>query len=330
VNNQEERVLPSVGARLKQEREKRNVTLDDISRSTKIGTRLLRALEDEHFDQLPGGIFNKGFIRAYARFLGLDEEQAVADYLAATGNAQPGTPPGAEDEAQVAQLRAHVERRSQEESQNAAGLPWGLFAVVLLILALGLAVWGLYSRGAGNENKPAATSGAPSANSASPLSSVPQPVSSPIGPAVGPSSASPATRPAVLANTGPISLPRSAPASKVANAPPVTMENSAVQAAGENQKPKASPLLLRIKARQDCWISITVDGEVVTQQTLIAPAQKSVHAAKEIVIRAGNVGALDFEFNGQKLPPQGAYAEVKTLTFDANGLHAPAPTALEP
>jgi len=65
--------VPSVGARLKQEREKRNVTLDEISRSTKIGTRLLRALEDEHFDQLPGGIFNKGFIRAYARFLGLDE-----------------------------------------------------------------------------------------------------------------------------------------------------------------------------------------------------------------------------------------------------------------
>ena len=77
--------MASFGAQLKQERERKGVTLEDISLTTKIGTRMLRALEEEHFDQLPGGIFNKGFIRAYARCLGMDEEQAVADYLVATG-----------------------------------------------------------------------------------------------------------------------------------------------------------------------------------------------------------------------------------------------------
>jgi len=90
-------------------------------------------------------------------------------------------------------------------------------------------------------------------------------------------------------------------------------------------------LHLRIKARQDCWISITVDGEVTRQETLIAPAEKSVRAASEIVIRAGNVGALDFEFDGQELPAQGDYGEAKTLTFDANGLQPAAPaTAPQP
>ena len=44
---------------------------------------MLRALEEEKFDQLPGGIFNKGFVRAYARHVGLDEDQAIADYMAA-------------------------------------------------------------------------------------------------------------------------------------------------------------------------------------------------------------------------------------------------------
>src|ERR1700734_2363418 len=44
---------------------------------------MLRALEDEHFDQLPGGVFSKGFVRAYARQVGLNEEEAVADYLTA-------------------------------------------------------------------------------------------------------------------------------------------------------------------------------------------------------------------------------------------------------
>src|SRR5205814_6694063 len=73
----------SFGERLKRERELRSITLDEIANSTKIGTRMLHALEDEEFSKLPGGIFNKGFVRAYARYLGLDEEQAVVDYLAA-------------------------------------------------------------------------------------------------------------------------------------------------------------------------------------------------------------------------------------------------------
>ncbi len=77
--------MGTFGQRIKREREMRGVSLDEIAQATKIGTRSLRALEDEDFDRLPGGIFNKGFVRAYARFLGMDEEQAVADYLVASG-----------------------------------------------------------------------------------------------------------------------------------------------------------------------------------------------------------------------------------------------------
>ena len=81
--------MDSLGTRFRQERERQKITLDDVATSTKIGTRMLKALEDDHFDQLPGGIFNKGFVRAYARHLGMDEEQAITDYLAATGASQP-------------------------------------------------------------------------------------------------------------------------------------------------------------------------------------------------------------------------------------------------
>src|SRR5580765_1315216 len=81
-----ESLMGSFGDRLKQQREQKSISLDDISLSTKIGTRMLQALEEENFDQLPGGIFNKGFVRAYARHVGLDEEQAVSDYLLASGD----------------------------------------------------------------------------------------------------------------------------------------------------------------------------------------------------------------------------------------------------
>jgi hypothetical protein len=75
--------LGAFGEKLRKQREQRGIELDAISNTTKISTRMLRALEDEHFDQLPGGVFNKGFVRAYARQVGLDEEETVADYLAA-------------------------------------------------------------------------------------------------------------------------------------------------------------------------------------------------------------------------------------------------------
>src|SRR5262249_46316101 len=76
--------MGSFGERMRREREMRGIKLEEISESTKISTRNLLALEDEHFDRLPGGIFNKGFVRAYARFLGLDEDQAVHDFLTAS------------------------------------------------------------------------------------------------------------------------------------------------------------------------------------------------------------------------------------------------------
>jgi cytoskeletal protein RodZ len=80
--------LGAFGEKLRKQREQRGLALDAISNSTKISTRMLRALEDEHFDQLPGGVFNKGFVRAYARQVGLNEEEAITDYLAALSESQ--------------------------------------------------------------------------------------------------------------------------------------------------------------------------------------------------------------------------------------------------
>ncbi len=69
----------------------RGVTLEEISAATRIAPRFLVALENEQWDQLPGGVFNRGFIRAVARFLGLDEDTLVSEYALETrGRAEPG------------------------------------------------------------------------------------------------------------------------------------------------------------------------------------------------------------------------------------------------
>ena len=76
------------GNKFRKAREKKELSFDDVSNVTKISSRMLQAIEEEHFDQLPGGVFNKGFIRAYAKHLGLNDEEAVNDYLACLRQAQ--------------------------------------------------------------------------------------------------------------------------------------------------------------------------------------------------------------------------------------------------
>ena len=75
--------MGNFGETLRQEREFRGITLDAITRVTKISNRHLQALEQEHFNALPGGVFNKSMVREYARVVGLDEEEWVKRYLSA-------------------------------------------------------------------------------------------------------------------------------------------------------------------------------------------------------------------------------------------------------
>jgi cytoskeletal protein RodZ len=70
------------GAALRSARERRGISLEDLSRTTKINVATLGALERNEIDGVPGGIFLRGFLRAYARAVGLDAEETVQQYLA--------------------------------------------------------------------------------------------------------------------------------------------------------------------------------------------------------------------------------------------------------
>jgi cytoskeleton protein RodZ len=78
--------LPSFGETLRRERELRGIDLRDVADATKISVRFLQALESDRTDVLPGGLFQRAFVRQYASYLGLDPERTVAEYLfAASG-----------------------------------------------------------------------------------------------------------------------------------------------------------------------------------------------------------------------------------------------------
>ena len=97
------------GEQLKREREMRGVSLEEISAATRIAPRFLEALENEQWDLLPGGVFNRGFIRSVARYLGLDEESLVAEYTLQTkGRPDPGVVADPPDEHQREWARISV------------------------------------------------------------------------------------------------------------------------------------------------------------------------------------------------------------------------------
>ncbi len=148
--------MGSFGERLRREREMRSISLEEISESTKISRRHLEALESEDFNQLPGGIFNKGFVRAYARYLGIDEDQAVADYVAAS------------DEQPAPENQFPLEVREQPDPQlnpKRSRLPLAFALAALVGVLVGYAFW--------VKSKPRTTEAAENRAPAHPAANVP-------------------------------------------------------------------------------------------------------------------------------------------------------------
>src|SRR3954471_22112748 len=70
----------TIGEQLRLAREERGIALRDISNQTRISMRYLEAIESDDYKRLPGGIFNRSFVKAYAKYVGFDEQQALEGY----------------------------------------------------------------------------------------------------------------------------------------------------------------------------------------------------------------------------------------------------------
>ncbi len=80
------------GERLKRERELREVSMEELTKATRISARFVEALENEDWAKLPGGVFGHGFVRTIARYLGLNEEALLGEYDSARAEHSPAAP----------------------------------------------------------------------------------------------------------------------------------------------------------------------------------------------------------------------------------------------
>jgi cytoskeleton protein RodZ len=367
------------GDKFRKAREKKELSLDDVSNVTKISARMLQAIEEENFEQLPGGVFNRGFIRAYAKHLGLDSEEAVNDYLACLRQAQvdshdgwdlakppapqpfaakpkpahpvkpevkPEAPPVNVEELPELQLpRAeHIRPAKKEYLSSSSGISWLRIAAAVCLLISVFFLWTRHSRNSGTAG---ASSGSPPPAPSTTVAAAPlvaqstPPSQSPAPPA--PTTAAPSPQPSAQAEGSNDPSPENPPAAKSAAAPVASASTTAdqnevkVEKKGDvtirsfgatSAKPTektATTLKLIVRATENSWISVTSDGQLVTQETLIAPAATSFHATRELVVRVGNAAGVTFLWNGEEVQPQGAESEAKTFIFDAQGMRTSTP-----
>jgi len=87
----------TLGEKLRQAREENGLTLGDVADQTRISSLYLEAIENDDYKILPGGIFNKGFIKSYAKFVGISEQEALMDYQAQLARSE-GAAPAATDQ----------------------------------------------------------------------------------------------------------------------------------------------------------------------------------------------------------------------------------------
>jgi cytoskeleton protein RodZ len=118
-----------IGSVFREARNRRKIDLSEVEAATRIRVRYLRAIENEEWDVLPGGVYTRGFIRTYAGFLGLDGERLAEDYRKSVEGAQRGPTP---------ELTAAPASRSSGRRWPAPRASWVAVAAVLLVAVVAI------------------------------------------------------------------------------------------------------------------------------------------------------------------------------------------------
>ena len=343
--------MASFGENLRQARQARNITLQEIAASTKISSRALQALEDEHFEQLPGGIFNKGFVRAYARCVGLDEEKTVAEYMVAA-KVEPS-----EIDMEVMSTQVAAAAATRQPWTPNAGTVVGVLAV---IVALGMGALWLNEQRKENRNllpwrkpenvaavnavpatpPPAASDqnslpNAPKTEDTNANPSAPSPVatdgtSQVAATNVGSASSAvvPPAQPAALPGTSPAPQPDVPKPAKsttpVGVSPSAAAPASATSGTGAAHAKGTAPVEVSISATSRVWISVSSDGNTVETLTLDPEkpdARTRSYSAKEkLLLVVGNPAGLSVTYNGKPAGTLGHSGQRATITFTPEGI----------
>jgi cytoskeleton protein RodZ len=288
-----------IGAHLREARERAGITLREVAAVTKIPVPALEALERNDVARLPGGIFVRAFVRAYAKHVGLDPEDAVRRFVARFPDAS------------VEESPARYEANPERIDVDAVPVPgrlwravWWSLPIVLVIVYFGFG--GSLSWWSGIGRPPAPRQDAP----AEPL---------PPGPATPILTTPAASQPPEQAPEAP-----AATAQAPAALPPGTEARATPQAnpADDTQGAAAREgrFQVTLSARGLCWVTVRSNGVIVYTGTLKAGDRQDVGVWGRVSLTVGNAGVIDLTLNGQPARPLGGEGQVVTVLMNIDNL----------
>jgi cytoskeletal protein RodZ len=268
--------MSNFGANFRKAREAAGLPLEKIAAETRISTRFLTAIENEAFQQLPGGIFNRGFIRAYAEYLGLDSDQVVADYDRMSSTVQ--------EPADVLRDTDRVPARSSD---------WTLYLVAAGILVALMVAYYFVTR---NSTPPPLETAAVAPATATPAPQ-PEDVSVPAVP----------DTPTEAAKTPPVV---SVPTTSVQPAQTTTPSARPVQPATP-PAPANSTLAVDVNVTDSTWMKVTTDGTIALSEVLQPGTNRRFSAERSIDVIIGNAAGATMQINGRDLGQLGTSGRVR-------------------
>ena len=123
--------MPALGERFRAAREARGLTLSDVAEHIRIRSVYLAAIEDENWAAIGAPVYIRGFLRTYARFLGLDPEEVVADF-----NGQASAPPAPVPNAPGAPPKTSYLADEQAPTRGLSPLIWAASLVAVILIAV--------------------------------------------------------------------------------------------------------------------------------------------------------------------------------------------------
>ena len=319
----------SLGSWLRAQREARGVSLRDIADASKISLRYLEALEQDRLEILPAPIFTKGFLREYARVVGLDPDEVVNLYLLAAGERE------RESVGALPLPGPAVVSRGGRGAPGPSPLGYGLLLVLAVVVFLAVAA--LLSLWASRRGRPE-----PAPEPARPSAAASEPRAAPPVAPPAPGETAPAT-PSEAPSVLPARAPEPEPPRAIAPVAGPTASEAAASAASAASAPSSPsapgpappvegvaaalpPLRLVLEFTQDCWVELVVDGQRRTSELRTAGEVVALEARDFVLLTLGNSPGVRVEVDGRPFPlPASSIRVVKDLRIDrATAAGAPA------
>ena len=142
----------TLGEKLRQAREAKGIGISEVAENTRISPVYIESIDHDDYRALPGGIFNRGFVKSYAKYVGVDEQEALADYAKLLY----------ETEGDVEDVKFHRPEVLTDDRAPASMLPTLIVAAVILgLMTVGILFVLSYLR---QPNEPAASQATPKTN----------------------------------------------------------------------------------------------------------------------------------------------------------------------